>query len=915
MKKGLIVTTALAMVLGVGAAVGAHQAKVQQVKAGNDYGTSWYVTGTVNGGNWGVWQPISTHNESENRYELEVSVTTDSEFKIFNQSSYDGHQINRASSNLDYNGKGWLEYTDWAEGDNFKMKEAGSFIIYFVDNIATYDNVDWGFGIEKIGVTPEPTHTYAYKVNNGTVVEMDDGDNNQVISGERKFDKYDSVEFLKDGVALEVTPKDDDQATKVYAHSSTKLIFAEDYTGVLYLNTVTNKLWAGQFTPGYYLAGVDGNWQAKLGIPASLEGGDNPQAYVASNVTLTANSEVQFVEVPNSGAISWKATIEGQIHAGEGITATKEGNNLKIAEADTYDIYYNPTSGWYSVEKYVEPAPDPVYTVSCRYNDPVEFTLDEENKPAGVVHQYSAQVQYACRAGILQFYKDGVEMTSGIGVDWDTEHDKPVAGNNIYGNVTDGFRLAHTVNYTGKTKLYLKTYPDGGVSLWGEGYQDNTFYSYIKDGTGKTTTVYMYLDEEYEPNETYVRQYKTSDPVVLKALSGVDGQTSFSLDSAGLSEDVTPEAVAGNNAMQAYQASMWKVHNDCEQNIYIKERASDLELFIYVGGYEESHVLRIGGNDVALHKVNENEYAATGVTLNSGDMAATYTIEGEEQEFTAKVVGNNNLAEDKSIIASGTCDIYFNVTNNTLFVSGLPLGGYHMLKNGTLVEMASAGYYEGFEQYKTEKISFHTGDEIQFVNCNGEAGVKAAEVFTVSAFNAGGMGDKFTYNGATEMVECLEDCTVAVYLKLKYQQDEIYFGEVAEHVLEAINFANAFKSAMATACSAEGKKAAVEAAWAAQATAYAGLSEQAQGELYLGSYSTVDEIIEFGERYMAIKQQHPDWTLDNFLDWEIPPSTAFVPTSEQSSVSKNANILIIIVASVSVISLATLIVIKKRKHN
>ncbi len=66
---------------------------------------------------------------------------------------------------------------------------------------------------------------------------------------------------------------------------------------------------------------------------------------------------------------------------------------------------------------------------------------------------------------------------------------------------------------------------------------------------------------------------------------------------------------------------------------------------------------------------------------------------------------------------------------------------------------------------------------------------------------------------------------------------------------------------------------------------------------------------------MGIKQQHPDWTLDNFLNWEIPPSTAFVPAGEQSGVSKNANILIIIVAAVSVISLATLIVIKKRKHN
>lgn len=901
MKKGLIVTTALAMVLGVGVAVGAHQAKVQQVKAGNDYGTNWYVTGTVNGGNWGVWQPISTHNESENRYELEVSVTTDSEFKIFNQSSYQGHQINRASSNLDYNGKGWLAYTDWAEGDNFKMKEAGSFIIYFVDNIATYDNVDWGFGIEKIGVTPEPTHTYAYKVNNGTVVEMEPGTGSEVVSEERKFDKYDSVEFLKDGVALEVAPKDDDQATKVYAHSATKLIFAEDYTGVLYLNTVTNKLWAGQFTPGYYLAGVDGNWQAKLGIPASLEGGDNPQAYVASNVTLTANSEVQFVEVPNSGAISWKATVEGQIHAGEGITATKEGNNLKIAEADTYDIYYNPTSGWYSVEKYVEPAPDPVYTVRAGFADG-EFVNDDEHKPEGSLHQYKATLDgYAWRAAEVNFYKDGTLIEDHIGVDYEDGH--PTAGNNIVGDVTDGFKVYRSRE---DMVIYLKEYADG-YSIWAEGYAENHFYLswYNKE---------LSLDEEFVPTEgsPYIKQYKTSQKVAMVVRSSGETKYSFSDDEGG-QIDINIETAGQNNAF-ATSGSHFNLHNDCEENVYLKMKA-DLSLWLYIGGYEESHVLRIGGRDITMHKANENEYYATGVALSSGDMAATYTIEGEEQEFTAKVVGNNNLAEDKSIIASGTCDIYFNVTNNTLFVSGLPLGGYHMLKNGTLVEMAAAGYYEGFEQYKTEKISFHQGDEIQFVNCNGAEGVKAAEVFTVSAFNAGGMGDKFTYNGATEMVECLEDCTVAVYLKLKYQQDEIYFGEVAEHVLEAINFANAFKSAMATACSAEGKKAAVEAAWEAQATAYAGLSEQAQGELYLGSYSTVDEIIEFGERYMAIKQQHPDWTLDNFLDWDIPNSPAFVPTSEQSSVSKNANILIIIVASVSVISLATLIVIKKRKHN
>ena len=160
MKKGLILTTSLAMVLGVGVAVGAHRAKAAEgVRAdGNPYGSDWYVTGTVNGQGWGDWQKIATHNTDKGRYELEVEVTTSSQFKIFNAASYDAaYQINRAMNEtyLDYDNKGWLEYTDWADGDNFKMKEGGTFVIYFLDGVEGYNIPSWAFGIEK-AESPEP---------------------------------------------------------------------------------------------------------------------------------------------------------------------------------------------------------------------------------------------------------------------------------------------------------------------------------------------------------------------------------------------------------------------------------------------------------------------------------------------------------------------------------------------------------------------------------------------------------------------------------------------------------------------------------------------------------------------------------------------------------------------------------------
>ena len=183
---------------------------------------------------------------------------------------------------------------------------------------------------------------------------MTDNGDGQVVSQTISLEKGDALEFTKDNAAFAVAPKDDDQATKVFSRNN-KLQFAEDFNGILYLNKSTAKLWAGQFTPGYYLAGVDGEWEAKLGLPAQLEGGDNPQAQVVEDVTLTANSEIKFIQVPNSGSIVWFKADAEKIHAGEGITATRvttqdeSDGNLKIEEAGEYDIYYNPTSGWYII--------------------------------------------------------------------------------------------------------------------------------------------------------------------------------------------------------------------------------------------------------------------------------------------------------------------------------------------------------------------------------------------------------------------------------------------------------------------------------------------------------------------------------------------------------------------------------------
>lgn len=362
MKKNIILSTSLALILGVGVAVGAHQQETAKAEAGNSYGSDWWITGTVGGKNWGDFQKISTHNEELGRYEIELAMTTSSEFKIFNHAAYGDYELNRSSSNLDYNGKGWLTYTDWAEGKNFKMKEAGDFIVWFVDNIEEYDNVDWAFGIEKATDPVEESH-YKYAIN-GVVAteEMTKGTGTEYVSKSLSFKKGDVVTFLKDDEAYAVTPKEDSQLTKVYS-TEDGLKFAEDYEGALYLETNGAKLWAGQFTPGYYLVGVGGEWNAKLGIPATKEAeGD---AYAVSNVTLAAGTEFKFVQAPESANdFVWRNAVDGRTSTGSEVayevvqSEDASNGNFKVTYPGTYNIYFNPTDeGWYSIE---EPSYAPV---------------------------------------------------------------------------------------------------------------------------------------------------------------------------------------------------------------------------------------------------------------------------------------------------------------------------------------------------------------------------------------------------------------------------------------------------------------------------------------------------------------------------------------------------------------------------
>ena len=954
MKKGLIFAASLAMVLGVGAAVGARQAKALNVKAAETViylkPNIWasdspnYEVYAWGGANGDAWVSMTAVANDTSVYKAAIPSDRTGFSFIRMDPSKPAHQWDsKWNQTVDLSftaGKPCYKVTDWG-GE----KSSGAWEAYtepataysvdvYVDGVKRgtetiaenglpaepaaqygkafsgwFDDISCTAGHEVTAVTSNapiycqmnalPTVSYTiddsrveYSTLNLYAFEPSGATNaawpGTAISEKTISVPNDATIIINDGTHQTVNVTQSGTSDDILRILVT--VDGENHNNVAWASADTVPA-----TDGYYITGTVAGWSYRNAT--KMNAGENGNRAQYLGYLGSANEELKVRSYLN-GVETWYGW------QGEG--------NYEVGETGRVLDIYITGEGNLWVEDHQEPAPDPIYKVTCGY-DEATFEPDETDKPEGVVHQYSATIEHGYRAKTMTFYKDDVEITANIGAEaGDAEHH-----NNIVGNVTDGFRIYHTTN---NMKVYLKTYTDGGISLWGEGYAENTYSVTVKDGNGGAVIHYLSLDEDFEPNGTYEKQYKTNSAIAIKALAGTEWSSSNSLDCAGLSEDLNIEPGETNNARQAFQSSAWKVHNDCNEVVYLKMKA-DLSLWMYIGGYQEAHVLTIGGQTINMEKYGDDQYRALGVALHAGDEVTSYTIEGVAQTVTAKVVGNNNLDADLKVIADATADIYYSVENHTLHVSGLPTGGYHILKNGsTIVQMTHTDDFDGFTQYKSEMLSFAVNDTIEFIDTDGAEGVRAAVIFAIDKINEGGLGANFEVvkdeHDVAQHIRCKTACSVAVYMKLKTGLDEVYFGKVEEYIEEATNFANAFKAAMATACSAtSNKKDAVESAWASQATAFGQLSAQAKTELKKSSASSVAEIREFGERYLSIKQHHSDWNLANFLEWDIPTSGRMISILN-SIVTSNSGIALLVVgiASISFISLAIYMVVKKRKQ-
>ena len=734
-------------------------------------------------------------------------------------------------------------------------------------------------------VPPAAAVNYQVTINDGTPINLvQNGSTSEYcFAADRALVAGDELEFFADDVLQAVTVKaDNGTSTNNVQSIAGVLTVTKSATTNLYWDISSDELWVGGYgnpvDEAVYFVGTFNGWG---GIRNPAQTADN-KTYTISNLVLAPNAELKAYQydaaTPKQDwvqptAVSSSYPIEYPISI--------ESENVKVANAGTYDVSVNIETGAYRV---VPKTDLPVYTAV--YNnlsgEPIALAQDIGDLPDDVVNQFSATFANAGANKTVQFYLNGTEITSNLTVS--------AAANAIMGDTTNGFRFHNSAD---GTKVYFKQFSDGSYEVWASGDSVEGFWyndvnlSYDDGYSGE------YMEQYYAPSTSYTAGQELP----------LTGNTSY-----GYSFPVTVENVAGNNLYT--EGGKIYVHNACSEVLYVKRNATNGAFVLYLGGYEDNYVLNIGGVEHALTKFDANQYRVTGVDLVANQQISC-TKEGASHAITAKAIGNNNLQSNLKVLANAEdADIYLDTSTDELWVGGLGLEnatGFHLLVSGDAVNFVKLVQNpSNSNEYYIGSYTFNEDDKIEVVDCTHVDELPI--VFDPDNGLNDYSDDRFEVS-AGHVICNTDSTTVGAYFQL--DAGKLYFGEVEAKVKKAIEFATDFASGMSAACSQVNKQDSVEAAWAASATVFAALDDDVKAVLRAGI--ATPEIEAFLERYIAIKQQHSTWELANFLGIDIP-----APSNNVVGIFNNQNntVLVIIIASVAAVSAVGLFfVIKKRKHN
>ena len=196
-----------------------------------------------------------------------------------------------------------------------------------------------------------------------------------------------------------------------------------------------------------------------------------------------------------------------------------------------------------------------------------------------------------------------------------------------------------------------------------------------------------------------------------------------------------------------------------------------------------SYKVKVDSNFYDLTLKDDSEYVTVSdVSVHSGEVVEFYKDNQKIDKYVAKDSPNNNCWNDNGtvrICLDITAKIYVNVSDNddekTIFCGGLEYAKYYLSVNNVPSVLTPNGTtFDGYNEFMLLGYTFNDGDIIKCVDTHD--GHPNAHVFAIKIVNPSSINydsfrvveDGILYNGSSVNAD--------VYVKLKMNLDEIYFG-------------------------------------------------------------------------------------------------------------------------------------------
>lgn len=325
--KGILLTSALTAMLGVGVFAGVSGNKSAS-KADAWSESTWYYIGGDTSWSWNDDYSFKL-NSTLNRYETPVLTLSGQEFKITLNKNWTDKEINcwDSGGNKPVDWDEWGNYVNWTEGGNFQFKNNSKKVVMY------FKKADMNsYGIPGYAIHFEEYHTY--KVSNGsTSVDM-----TRISPGGDCTKQYEGVINVTAGQTLSFTEDTSTSLTHSVQSSSgnnaftdTKKVIDTASSAHVYLK-YNNGVWF------YYLTGRVSAYIVMVGTTAHnmvVNPSESSGHYMLTGLELAASSTFKFY---GDGYFAPSGDNFGQ---DTGLGFTSNGTVVTCSKAGIYNLYLN----------------------------------------------------------------------------------------------------------------------------------------------------------------------------------------------------------------------------------------------------------------------------------------------------------------------------------------------------------------------------------------------------------------------------------------------------------------------------------------------------------------------------------------------------------------------------------------------